>query len=143
MRFCLFGLEFIIRPCEERINGVLVFGTPVPETSSLKGVSLMSTIINTNQKVSVEAAFTDDEGNPVQVDAVEWTSSDAAVAQVEPNPDNPRQAIVHTGADVSPLGSATITATDPASGFQAAGVVEVVAGDVAAGTLNFGTPEPE
>lgn len=140
VRICIFGIEFIIRACRPRTHGELIFGPPVPESLITGGITTMSTLMNTNQKVSVRANFRDDEGNPTTPSSVTWASDSPAVAQV--TSDGTIDAVVATGPGTSELGAAVITATSD-NGTVLSGVVEVSAGETAAGELAFGTPEAE
>ena len=97
--------------------------------------------------LNVSVAYTDQWGNPAAVDgAVGWTSSDEAVATVQPTCDDGMEALIQAGTKV---GQAQITATadaDLGAGVRALTTlmdVQVIAGEAVAGVITpSGDPIP-
>jgi hypothetical protein len=138
------ALELILRPPPEEIQVVV---TAAYESFRTSGRGNQMYTLPVDKLINVQVAYVDAHGNPTTVDgAVDWTSSNNAVIEVQVDPqDSTMCRIVPTG----DVGTAQVTASadaDLGTGTRELVTlldITVVAGEAVAGTINVvGDPEP-
>jgi hypothetical protein len=104
-------------------------------------------VLTADQEVPVSVAFTDDHGNPAQVDgAPTWASSDDTILSVTPAADGLSAIVAAVGPDGSAQVSVTANANMDPNGapIPVMGLlgIDVVSGAAASAVLTPGAPVP-
>jgi len=108
----------------------------------------MALMLKATQKVSASVAFTDSKGNPTtDVENVTWGAGNNTLLTVTPDPvDSFKATVVPVGpiadlVQVNVQGDAKVGAGEEI--VAAVGDIQIIAGQAAVATVNFGTPEDQ